>query len=201
MSTAGSVSVLMGQLSDKAAQQELWQRYYHKLVALARRNLHGFPLHTADEEDVALSAFDSFFRAAEKGRFPQLEDRDDLWKVLMVLTLRKASNLKKYEKAAVRNADRVQLQSELESLFLNHVQCDEPDPQLAVAAADSCRALLQQLPDDQFRLREIAVFKMEGYTNPEIATRLDVALSTVELRLKRIRTLWSAASDASGELR
>lgn len=199
MSSSGSVSLLMGQLPDAAAQQQLWQRYYQRLVALARRNLNGVPLRTADEEDVALSAFDSFFRAAEKGRFPQLEDRDDLWKVLMVLTLRKASNLKKYEKAEIRNPDRLQLQSELESLFLAHVQSEEPDPQLAAAAADSCRALLQQLPDDQFRLREIAICKMEGYTNAEIAARLDVALSTVELRLKRIRMLWSAAGDPSGE--
>ena len=46
----------------------------------------------ADEEDVALSAFDSFCRGAEQGRFPQLDGRDDLWHLLVVITVRKKPN-------------------------------------------------------------------------------------------------------------
>jgi hypothetical protein len=51
----------------------------------------------ADQEDVALSAFDSFCRNAEEGRFPHLDDRDNLWRLLVVITARKASKLVRAE--------------------------------------------------------------------------------------------------------
>src|SRR5262249_47766942 len=78
---------------DAAAAQRLWQRSSHRLGGLARAKLQGGPRRAADEEDVALSAFASFCRAAEAGRFPQLEDRHDLWRLLVTLTERKACNL------------------------------------------------------------------------------------------------------------
>src|SRR6516164_8814650 len=79
MASEGSVTRWIGQLQagDPAAVQQLWQRYFQRLVVLARKKLRGSPRRVADEEDVALSAFDSFCRQAEKGRFPQLLDRDD----------------------------------------------------------------------------------------------------------------------------
>ena len=82
-----SVSEWLGQLrdGDPAAAQKLWQRYFLRLVGLARTKLQGTPRRAADEEDVALSAFDSFCRGAEQGRFPQLSDRDNLWDLLVLL--------------------------------------------------------------------------------------------------------------------
>src|SRR6266852_4950772 len=74
---------------DAAAAQALWERYFPRMVALARKRLHGARL-PQDEEDVALSAFDSFCRGAQEGRFPNLADRDDLWRLLLVITARKA---------------------------------------------------------------------------------------------------------------
>jgi ECF sigma factor len=41
------------------------------------------------DEDAALSAFDSFCASVAAGRFPQLADRDDLWRLLVVITRRK----------------------------------------------------------------------------------------------------------------
>ena len=193
MSSDGSVSVLMGQLADSVVQQQLWERYYSRLVELARRNLRGVPRRVADEEDVASHALDSFFRAVQKGRFPRLEDRDDLWKVLVTLTLRKAHNLKKYEHQLIRDCDRNCHQSDMDSVFFQVIQSPEPSHELAAEVAESCQALLQQLPDDRSRLRTIAVRKMEGYKNEEISAELGVALSTVELRLARIRKIWSEA--------
>src|SRR5207237_2887133 len=95
MSRQGSVSVWLDQLQggDSAAAQQLWQRYFPRLVRLARRKLQDFPRPAADEEDVALSAFDTFCRNAERGQFPQLLDRDSLWALLVVITSRKASHL------------------------------------------------------------------------------------------------------------
>src|SRR6185437_2028102 len=61
------------------AAEELWRRYFGDLVRLARARLRGAPRAVADEEDAALSAFDSFCQGATRGRFPRLTDRDDLW--------------------------------------------------------------------------------------------------------------------------
>src|SRR5262249_34422320 len=78
---------------DPAAAQPLWERYVGRLVRLARTRLRQTRGRAADEEDVALSAFASFCKGAEQGRFPRLDDRHDLWQLLLVLTARKAAGL------------------------------------------------------------------------------------------------------------
>src|SRR4051812_34565394 len=99
MTSDGSVSRWIDRLplGDPAAVRQLWQRYFHRLVSLARKKLAHAPRGMADEEDVALSAFDSFCRQAEQGRFPDLADRDGLWRLLVVMTGRKASHLRRDE--------------------------------------------------------------------------------------------------------
>src|SRR5262249_20670546 len=100
MDAPGSVTFWITQLKagNQAAAQPLWENYFQQLVARTRRLLAGALRRSADEEDVALSAFDSFCRAAAAGRFPRLNDRDDLWQLLVVLSNRKARNLMKYER-------------------------------------------------------------------------------------------------------
>jgi hypothetical protein len=98
VSDAGSVTDWIGRLTvgDPAAAQPLWERDFHRLLVRARQKLAGLPRGAADEEDAALSAFDSFCRAARAGRYPRLDDRDDLWRLLLRLTDRKASNQRKH---------------------------------------------------------------------------------------------------------
>src|SRR5207253_8348892 len=95
MPSDGSVSRWLGplQAGDPAAVQQLWERYFRRLVGLARAKLQHAPRRAADEEDVALSAFDSFCRHAGDARFPDLLDRDGLWRLLVVMTARKAAHL------------------------------------------------------------------------------------------------------------
>src|SRR6516162_9019358 len=99
MSSHGSVTAWFDQLcaGGRDAAQPLCQEFYKRMVALARRKLRGAPRGMADEENVALSAFKSFCRGAEQGRFPQLSDRYDLWRLLVVITVRKAVDLRTYE--------------------------------------------------------------------------------------------------------
>src|SRR5580658_11337782 len=94
MPTNDAVTVWLGQLQagESAAARPLWEKYFHRLVGLARKRLRDAPRRAADEEDVALSAFDSFCRNAEAGRFPDLTDRDSLWRLLAEFTLRKAAH-------------------------------------------------------------------------------------------------------------
>src|SRR5438105_897393 len=98
MSSAGSFTQLIELLrgGDPAAIQRLWEAYFPRLVGLARKKLKEVPRRAADEEDVALSAFDSFCDGAARGRFPQLADRDDLWHVLVTITARKALQLMRH---------------------------------------------------------------------------------------------------------
>src|SRR5438874_10540817 len=105
----GSVTRWLHELvaGDQAAAQELWNRYFQRLVGLARAKLRGAPRRAADEEDVALSAFDSFCRGVGRGAFPRLADSNDLWQLLLVITERKAYDLLARERAQKRGGDRV----------------------------------------------------------------------------------------------
>lgn len=178
---------------EPAAAQALWERYFRRLVGLARKKLAGAPRRAADEEDVALSAFDSFCRGAELGRFPRLDDRNDLWQVLVLITARKAADLKQYE-ARDKRAGGVPF-SDLESDTSSSIATPgdrtvgpEPTPEFAAEVAEECRRLLDLLGDDE--LRSVAMWKMEGYTNEEIAARLKCVPRTVERKLRVIRSLW-----------
>src|SRR4051794_17553692 len=203
MSADGSVTLWIDRLKagDHAAAQDLWERYFRRLVGLARHKLRGAPRLPADEEDVALSAFDSFCRGAETGRFPRLADRDDLWRLLVVLTARKASDLVQHERRQKRGGGRVSGESAFltpgtdleEEAGMARVIGDEPTPEFAAQVAEEYRRLLDVLGDDE--LRWVAQWKMEGYTNSEIATRLGCAEPTVERRLRVIRSIWSDQAD------
>jgi DNA-directed RNA polymerase specialized sigma24 family protein len=191
MSAPGSVTRWIDGLrtGESVAARELWEAYFHRLVELARKRLRALPRRAADEEDVALSAFDSFCRGAEQGRFPRLDDRRDLWQVLLVLTQRKAADLAQHEGREKRDWRRAEL---IESACPPGAApvAREPDPAFAAQLAEEYQRLLDALGDDGLRL--LAVRKMEGYTNEEIAGQLNCALCTVERRLRRIRNEWKA---------
>jgi DNA-directed RNA polymerase specialized sigma24 family protein len=150
----------------------------------------------ADEEDVALSAFDSFCRGAQQGRFPQLRDRNNLWPLLVVITARKALDLVQHERRQKRGGGAVRGESALvgpdspaREAGLGQVIGREPTPEFAVEVADECRRLLDQLGDTD--LQSVALWKMEGYTNAEIAAKLGCVEGTVERKLRIIRGTWS----------
>src|SRR6516225_518323 len=152
MSSSGSVTAWIDQLraGDRAAAQHLWQSYFHRLVGLARQKLRRAPRGMADEEDVALSALDSFFRGAEKGRFPQLHDRDDLWCLLLVITERKAIDLVNHEKAQKRGEGKVRHEGSLagdssDTAAFEHLAAPEPTPAMVAQFIDECRRLLDAL--------------------------------------------------------
>lgn len=194
MNPEGSVTRWLGPLQDgdELAIQQLWQRYFSRLVALARHKLRAAPRRAADEEDVALSAFDSFCRQAEAGRFPQLLDRDSLWRVLVVLTARKAFHLLRDEGRQKRGGSRVVQteadQDDVGTPLLEQVLSREPSPELAAEVADECRRLLAALGDPE--LEQIALWRMEGHSVEEIARLLGYAPRSVKRKLQLIRELW-----------
>jgi DNA-directed RNA polymerase specialized sigma24 family protein len=195
MTTSASVTYWIDHLKagDPAVARPLWERYFHRLVALAHARLRGAPCGAADQEDVALSAFASFCRGARDGRFPDLFDRDDLWALLVTIAARKAADLIAREHRQKRGGGKVRGESALgppEGGGLDAVEGGEPTPELAAEAADEFRRLLALLPDEE--CRQVAVGKLEGRTNAEIAAQLPCARATVERRLGLIRRLWEA---------
>jgi DNA-directed RNA polymerase specialized sigma24 family protein len=193
MSSPGSVSNWIAQLKagDSTAAQPIWERYCQALVGLARSKLHGAPRRAADEEDVALSAFDSFCRGAKRGRFSRLLDRDDLWQLLLLLTVRKAHHLRRHERQQKRGGGKVVSATAPpgdEAAALAEVIGREPTPEFAAEVAETCRHLLARLGDPQ--LCAVALRKMEGYTNEEIARRLGCSRRTIDRKIGLIRSIW-----------
>jgi DNA-directed RNA polymerase specialized sigma24 family protein len=200
MSAPGSVAnwLVLLKEGDPAAAQALWERYFRRMVALARKRLQGVRLAAANEEDVALSAFASFCQGAMRGKFPQLTDSDDLWRLLIVITARKAIDLRVRQgrrKYHVLGESALLDPADPGKGGIEAVVGDEPTPLFAAEVAEECQRLLDKLGDDE--LRRIAISKLEGYTNREIAEPLGCALATVERRLHLIRSIWKDAAATS----
>lgn len=202
MPSDGSVSqwIIGAKRGESVAVQRLWERYFDRLVHLARKRLIATHRRVADEEDVALSAFASFCTAAEQGRFPDLSDRDDLWRLLIRITAQKAVDQIRHDSRKKRGGGRVLGESALKDLAgkngdqrLARMVGDDPSPEFAAIVAEQCRLLLDQLEED---LRAVAEAKMEGYTNQEIADRRTCSLSTVERSLRLIRKRWQQTRNA-----
>jgi DNA-directed RNA polymerase specialized sigma24 family protein len=184
------------QQGDEDAAQKLWELYFLRLVGLARQKLAALPRRAADEEDVALSAFDSFCRGAARGRFPNLRDRHDLWRLLVTITARKALDQIAHDHALKHGGGRVQGESGVagpdDARGFDQLLGREPSPAFAAEVAEACRRLLERLENDE--LRSIALWKMEGYSNEEIAAKLGCVPRTVERKLAVIRGLWQGES-------
>ena len=197
MSSEGSVTNWIGQLraGDAAAAQKLWERYFRRLVGLARKKLQDAPRCAADEEDVALSAFGSFCHRAARGQFPQLADRDDLWRLLVTVTSRKALHLRRDEQRPKRGGGDVLSLTDLagsssaDNAVFEQVLDREPTPAYAALLAEESQRLLERLEDEQ--LRAIALYKLEGHTNEEIARKLGYERVTVQRKLRLIRQMWA----------
>lgn len=197
MSTTGSVTHWIHALKagDHKAARQLWERYFQRLLHLSRKMLRGTPRRCEDEEDVALCAFDSFCRRAENRHFPELCDREDLWRLLVVITTRKALSLARKTNRQKRGGRGVACSSFAADLPAeldpdqDEIVDPQPTPEFAAQFADECRRLLDLL--DGGDLRSVALWKMEGYTTAEIAARLGCAERTIERKLRVIRTIWT----------
>jgi RNA polymerase sigma factor (sigma-70 family) len=197
MSSPGSVSYWIFSLKNgqSGGAQPLWERYHSRLLGLARQMLRGSRRREADEEDVVQTAFQSFFQGVCGGRFPQLNDRDDLWRVLVVLTARKAIDQVRKERRRVPNDVTSQSSAAISQVAaddetaLMEIVAHEPTPELAALLIEQYEMLLDRLGDDKFRA--IALWKLEGYTNGEIACKLGCSRRTVIRKLEAVRAIWN----------
>lgn len=190
----GSVSVWVGQLraGDLVAAQRLWERYFDRLVRLAGAKLRTAARAAADEEDVAVSAFNSLCQGLCKGRYPDVTDREELWRLMVVITARKSIDQVKRERRLKRGGGARMLSLDAatadDDALLDSIIGPEPTPDFAAQVGEEYRRLLDLLPDEG--LRQVAVWKLEGYTSAEMAERVGCVERTIERKLRVIRSLW-----------
>jgi len=198
MSSEGSVTswITDFKAGDASAAQKLWERYYQRLVFQCRRKLGDAPRRVADEEDVALSAFNKLLRAIQQDQYPRLHDRDNFWRLLLAIAAREAGRQKRSDNCKKRGGGRVLGESAIagECTSAGDVSFDRmigsvPTPEFAAIVAEQYERLFERLGNDD--LREIAQMKLEGYLNTQIADRLKCSLRTVERKLHYIRSEWS----------
>lgn len=206
MSPSESVTLWIDQLKagDSQAAQCLWESYFQRMVELARRKLAGAPRAAADEEDVALSAFKSFCLGAREGRFTQLLDRDNLWPLLMAITLNKSVDFirsaNRQKRGGAGHAEPNDYPERAVPESLSDILSKEPTPEFAAELADQLDQLLTRLDaTGDTDLRKVALLKMQGYSTKEVAGQLGCVRRTVERKLELIARLWGECKEPSIE--
>ena len=177
-------------LGDEAAAARIVERYSHELLALANQRLPRSRRRSFDADDVVQSAFASMFRRAKEGAFAELQDRDNLWRLLVTMVRRKTFNAVRGETAQRRGGGRVAGESGFDANSLVDPAQDQPTPELAAVMHESLAILLERLSDEE--LQQIALLKLEQYTDDEVAQRIGRSRATVERRLRLIRSVWAS---------
>ncbi|MCL6501915.1 MAG: RNA polymerase subunit sigma-70 [Pirellulales bacterium] len=172
---------------DEAAAARLWERFVPRLLGLARRTLSSHQRLNGFADDVVQSAFASFFHRARGGRLV-IDSRDDLWNLLGVMTVRKARRAIRRQGAKKRGGGRVLNEAALPQQPGMPPALDAvPSPHFGPDFDLHAEEMLAELPDE---LRAVAVLRLMGHTNQEIARQLDWTVRKVERKLHLIRLRW-----------
>ncbi len=201
---SGSVTGWIEKLKDgdEEAARLILERYFDQIVAVARQRIRGGTLGIADEEDVAIEAFQSVCKAAVAGRLNSLRTRDDLWRMLVATASRKLCDYWRIHSAQKRGGKRAAGASasggasnqQLSSESLDQVAVEKASAEFLAAIADQHRLLMEKLESEGSQLREIADLLLEGHTNREIAEKLKCSQRRIERKRSLIRNLWQHAA-------
>ena len=200
LSESHSITRLISQLKEgqETAAHGLWERYFRQLMELAKRRLRAYPRRLADEEDVVVSVFHSLCEGAAGGRFDQLTDRHDLWKLLLVITRQKAVDMIRRESRKKRGGGNVRGESIFDSDHdapngIEDLIGSEPTPDFLAMVEEQHDRLLANLRNDDLRL--IANRKLAGYSNRDIADELGVVERTIRRKVSLIMDEWGTVAD------
>lgn len=181
---------------DVVATEEIWRRYFPQLSQFANQHL-GNQRQLSDGEDIALSTFEVLFRGVADGQFRNLNDRADLWALLIFVARRKAIDAIRHENAEKRGGGKVKNETSVsaESGFsLQQLISSEPTPRDLAMLREHLVRLMTLLKSDQ--LRQIANAKLEGHSNSEIAKDIGLTARSIARKVQLIRSCWAEASSA-----
>lgn len=171
---------------DAVAAEHLWQRYFQQLMTQARLRMSNLDRGGYDEEDAAISTFHILCTKLQEGHYATLSDRDELWQLMLTVLIRKVGRRVKYQQAAKRTNGQPKSSPGAPSI-------DELPAATNEVISEECFELIALLKDPN--LEKVALLKFEGYTNEEIAHKLNRTRRTIQRMLNLIRNLWQETLD------
>ncbi len=199
------ISLWIDQLrqGDESAAGNLWDHFMLRLLDYAKHKLTPGTRGVYDQEDAAQSAFNSVCGGIIAGRFPDLQDRDGLWKLMLSIAARKVTHRHRHDHQQRRDVRRntsdlifVDSADHLVQAKIDTIPSREPTAEFAAEFVETCELLFQSLGDPI--LQQLVALRLEGYTDDEIAEQLNCSRRTVQRRLEVIRRHWSKLELASG---
>ncbi|MCX7421315.1 MAG: ECF-type sigma factor [Planctomycetia bacterium] len=171
------------------AAQRLWDVFFERLVRLAQERMRTNDRRVADAEDVALSAFASFCRGVENQRFPELTDRQGLWRLLVSITIHKLLHLQRDQNRLKRGGGfrAVEAIEGDDHAAVDQLISREPTPEFAAQVAEQYDRWMRALNSEE--LTRLTEWKLEGFTNDEIAAKSGRTTRTIERKLNLIRKI------------
>ena len=170
---------------DEVAAGILHKRYMAKLLNLVGRHLASRFSPRLDADDVVQSVFGSFFNGAREGRYA-FDDENDFWKLLLTIALNKVRNTVRHHQTQMRDLMKESFSTNSDGA--ESLLADLKNPRRIAAEyagfLESLDELLDRLePAEQELLR----YQIEGYTQKEIADKMDLNDRTIRRMLSRIR--------------
>lgn len=193
-SLPGSISRVIatsGQLDEESAQL-LWDRFFERLCRFATGKIYQRHRRHVDPEDIASSAMLALMDGLNDGRFQSVENRDQLWQMLVMIAARKSINKGKHLDRKKRGGKKAKGGSAFNGDGINNLVefiDHSEDPAKLVEVEFTCRELLSALPNDNYR--EIALMRLSGFNNQEIGDKLGCSTRTIDRKLLTIREVWT----------
>lgn len=191
----GSVTFLFAKVrqGDAAAFAPLWERFFPRLVGLARKRLSGRAAVADDAEDAAQAALISFWSQIRSGEYLQDLCRGSLWNLLATITVRKVGKQLRVEAAIRRGGGHVRPSADLPGdQPLEELLSVLPTQELDLQAAE----MMETLPAD---LQELALQRLLGYSTQEIAEKQDCTQRKVQRKLELVRLRWAEFLSSGNE--
>jgi RNA polymerase sigma-70 factor (ECF subfamily) len=181
---------------DDEAASQVFHRFAGRLITLARARLDLRIRQKMDPEDLLQSVFQSFFTRCVAGQMEGLQGWDNLWAMLVVITVRKCGRRIEYFHAGrrdVRREESVQPPEDGSDVHWDP-SAAEPTPLEAAQLAEMVEHLLSSF---EGRHREIVSLSLQGHSVPEISERVGCTERTVYRVLERANEWLTAAGEAS----
>lgn len=182
-----SFAKLMGRLRgrDEEAAAAVFRRFADRLIALARSRLDPQTRRKADPEDVVQSTFRSFFTRYDAGKFG-VDTWDELWTLLAVITVRKSADKVAQFRAGSRSVARETSPDAGAEGWQGVLEAVDREPTASAAAmlAETVEQLVQMLKP---AYRPAIELSLQGYSVPEVATRLGHSERTVRRLRDRVK--------------
>ncbi|MHB1423066.1 MAG: sigma-70 family RNA polymerase sigma factor [Gemmataceae bacterium] len=169
---------------DAEAAAILFDRYAHRLIALARRRLDGRVRAKVDADDVVNSVMRTLCRRADEHSF-HLDKSDDLWGLLVEITSRKCGRWNRHFRTRKRDIRREQpppTDSSSDNAPLAHAA---PGPEDEAVLRETVERLLGSLGDDL--ARGVCEMRLQGHEINEIAAAMKCSESTISRKVRSIK--------------